>query len=227
MTPRALLLDVGGVLLLPDPEVVRRFLVRATGVAPDERTLDRAHYGAIAAASRMSAPNWNVYFRRYAALAGVRQARLSEAADGLREAFALPLWRRVVPGATGLLSRWRALGVRVVLVSNSDGTVEALLGELGLCQVGEGPGVAVDAILDSEVVGLAKPDPEIFALALRHAGVAAADALHVGDSLHADVLGAAAARIRALHFTPYGGCAGDRPGHGHLARLDDLVPGAG
>jgi putative hydrolase of the HAD superfamily len=224
MTPRALLLDVGGVLLLPDPEIVRPFLARAAGVAPDEQALDRAHYGAIAAASRMSSPDWDVYFRRYAALAGVGPTRLPEAADGLRAAFALPLWRRVVPGAVGLLHRWRARGVRVVLVSNSDGTVEASLGKLGVCQVGEGPGVPVDAILDSDVVGLAKPDPQFFALALRRAGVAAGEALHVGDSLHADVVGATAAGIRALHFTPYGGCDDGR--HGHLARLEDLVAGA-
>jgi putative hydrolase of the HAD superfamily len=173
----------------------------------------------------MPVPDWDVYFRRYAALAGVGPDRLPEAAEGLRAAFALPLWRRVAPGAIELLRRWRAPGVRIVLVSNSDGTVEGVLGELGVCQVGAGPGVAVEAILDSQVVGMAKPDPGFFALALRRADVEAGDALHVGDSLHADVVGAAAAGIRPLHFTPYGGCDGDR--HAHLARLDDLVPGAG
>ena len=45
-------------------------------------------------------------------------------------------------------------------------------------------GVPVGVILDSAVVGVAKPDPEIFRLALDALGVpAGGTVLHVGDSL--------------------------------------------
>ncbi|MFD1050371.1 hypothetical protein ACFQ1S_35020, partial [Kibdelosporangium lantanae] len=43
----AVLLDVGGVLLLPDPHTVRRAL--PAGVEPTADQMDQAHYHAIAA----------------------------------------------------------------------------------------------------------------------------------------------------------------------------------
>ena len=60
-----------------------------------------------------------------------------------------------------------------------------------------------DAVVDSTVVGFTKPDPRIFTLALDRLGVAAADALMVGDSPSADVDGASAAGIRAALIDPY------------------------
>ena len=103
-----------------------------------------------------------------------------------------------------------------------EGTVEAALRQFGICQVGPGPGVEVGVILDSQVVGLEKPDPRIFALALDTLGVTAARAVHVGDSCRADVNGARAAGVTPLHFDPFATC--DDHGHGHLAALADLVP---
>jgi len=72
------------------------------------------------------------------------------------------LWTRPVPGASDALRALARQGVRIAIVSNSDGTVEQLLRDQDVCQVGPGSGVAVDAIVDSSVVGAAKPDPRIF-----------------------------------------------------------------
>jgi putative hydrolase of the HAD superfamily len=47
-------------------------------------------------------------------------------------------------------------------------------------------------------VGAAKPDPAIFARGLALAGVPAADAWHVGDSLREDVEGALAAGVQPV-----------------------------
>lgn len=64
-------------------------------------------------------------------------------------------------------------------------------------------------ILISESVGIWKPDPAIFHMALEKAGVAAHDAVYVGDSHVADVPGARAAGMRAVWIN----CAGiDWPG---------------
>ena len=79
------------------------------------------------------------------------------------------------------------------MVSNADGTVEQQLRDDALCQVGPGAGVEVGAILDSTNVGVAKPDPAIFTIALALLGVPAQRALHVGDTPSADVAGASAA----------------------------------
>jgi HAD superfamily hydrolase (TIGR01549 family) len=76
-------------------------------------------------------------------------------------------------------------------------TQRAKIERFGLAEV-------MDALVISEEVGVAKPDPAIFALALRWLGVAPAAALHVGDSPEFDLAGAAAAGIAAVWVNPSG-----------------------
>ena len=78
------------------------------------------------------------------------------------------------------------------------------LGRTGLLQVGPGPGVAVHAIVDSGAVGVAKPDPRIFHLALEAVGTTPDRAIHVGDAYQYDVRGARAAGVRPLLVDPLG-----------------------
>lgn len=59
----------------------------------------------------------------------------------------------------------------------------------------------LDALAISHDLGVRKPRPEIFAAALDALGVSPAEAIHVGDSLDADVLGAAAAGLRTVWIT--------------------------
>ena len=89
------------------------------------------------------------------------------------------------------------------------------------------------AIVVSDAFGLRKPRVEIFAEVVTRLGVAAADTLHVGDSLRADVAGAANAGLRTAWITRRVADAqaalaahdGPRPDHviGDLAELPDLV----
>ena len=88
------------------------------------------------------------------------------------------------------------------------------------------------ALVVSDAFGLRKPRAEIFAEVLARLGVAAADTLHVGDSLRADVAGAANAGLRTVWITrrvsdPEAALAaheGPRPDHviGDLAELPAL-----
>jgi FMN phosphatase YigB (HAD superfamily) len=94
-----------------------------------------------------------------------------------------------------------------------------------------------DALVVSDAFGLRKPRAEIFAEVVTRLGVSAAEALHVGDSLRADVAGAARAGLRTAWITrrvsdPSAALAehdGPRPDHviGDLAELPDLVSGLG
>jgi len=59
----------------------------------------------------------------------------------------------------------------------------------------------IDAVVISDSVGIRKPRVEIFAAALDRLGAAPAEVLHVGDSLHADVGGAAASGIPSAWIT--------------------------
>ena len=54
------------------------------------------------------------------------------------------------------------------------------------------------------MVGVEKPDPEIFRIALRRAGVEAAEAVHVGDLYAVDVVGARRAGLEPVLLDPHG-----------------------
>jgi putative hydrolase of the HAD superfamily len=86
-------------------------------------------------------------------------------------------------------------------------------------------GIEVGVVIDSAVVGVSKPDPAIFALALDALGMPTADrstVVHVGDSLRYDVAGAIAAGVRPVHLDPHGYCPAP-DGHEHIRRLDEIV----
>ena len=64
----------------------------------------------------------------------------------------------------------------------------------GVCQVGEGDGVPVVIIIDSTIVGVAKPDPAIFSFALDVLDAKPEHVAYVGDSYANDVVGCACGR---------------------------------
>ncbi len=62
----------------------------------------------------------------------------------------------------------------------------------------------LDHVVASGEVGVAKPDAAIFAEACRVFGVAASDAVYVGDRLHTDAIGAARAGLRGVWLDRHG-----------------------
>lgn len=106
------------------------------------------------------------------------------------------LWRRVGGGVDAAMIRLRASGIKLAVVSNSEGTIEAMLEEVGLRR-------HLDAVFDSWVVGVAKPDPRIFKLALAHLGVTEKQAIMVGDTPAVDIVGAQAAGVKAVLIDPH------------------------
>ena len=93
--------------------------------------------------------------------------------------------------AARALHALRAGGLRLVVCSNWDCSLPEALAQAGLYHL-------VDAIITSAVVGAAKPDERIFEAALDAAGCSAGEAVHVGDSLDADVAGALTAGVAAV-----------------------------
>jgi putative hydrolase of the HAD superfamily len=121
-------------------------------------------------------------------------------------------WSLVPEGLVEALVAVRATGVRVAIVSNSEGQLEPLLVHLGVRH-------ALDLVIDSGIVGVEKPDPRIFRIALDRFDVPPARALHLGDVYATDVLGARAAGVRVALVDPYAHLAGR---HADVPR----VPGA-
>jgi putative hydrolase of the HAD superfamily len=217
---KAVLLDVGGVMVAPNPDVLRE---RLDVDVTDEEAV-RAHYVGVAAIDGAGPGEWAAYQAAVCVELGVPPSRLRSAVARLAEAFTWPssgLWNHVLPTAMAGLRALAATEVPVAIVSNSDGNVEAILRDQRLCQVGEGDGVCVAVIVDSHHVGAEKPDPRVFTPALDTLGVDPADALYVGDMVWADVVGARAAGMRPVHMDPYDFCgAAD---HDHVRSLSEVA----
>jgi HAD superfamily hydrolase (TIGR01549 family) len=105
--------------------------------------------------------------------------------------------RQALPGALALLGRLRGAALVAIVTNNAQTEQEEKLAHLGMSHL-------VDALVASERAGIAKPDPAIFRAALRELGSDPADAVMLGDSWSADVVGARAAGIRAIWLNRHG-----------------------
>jgi putative hydrolase of the HAD superfamily len=207
--PRAILFDAGFTLTFHDGARIAAYAALA-GLRADDAALERAE-GALRAELRETegvtlqthadgGHRWHQHmYRRLLALAETPgdPELLDRAAEViLREHRANNAWRRIGAGVRESLVRLRGAGLKLAVVSNSEGTIEQMLIEVGLREL-------LDAVVDSTVVGAIKPDPRIFQIALDRLGVSPADALMVGDSPSADVAGAQALQIRAALLDPH------------------------
>lgn len=72
-------------------------------------------------------------------------------------------------------------------------------------------------VINSEMAGVKKPDPYIFNLALKRAAVVPEKALMIGDSIEADILGARAVGLHALHYN-----VNQEPLHDYCSMINHL-----
>ena len=206
---QAVLFDAGNTLLFLDHPRMAAAVGAALGLPLTGPMLAA---GAAVASRAMEAPRVDDRARATAYLealflqAGVPADRLLEvraclaALHGERH-----LWSGTAGDTHDALSRLRAAGLRLGVVSNSDGRVEEALEAASLRQYFE-------VVVDSTLVGVEKPDPAIFRAALDALEVPPAAALYVGDLYEVDVVGARAAGIPAVLLVPPGlprpeGCA--------------------
>ena len=107
------------------------------------------------------------------------------------------LWRMVMPGVPEALARMQQQGLTLAVISNSDGTCANSLEAAGLLHY-------MNFVIDSAEVGVEKPDPRIFEIALARSGADPRRTLYVGDLYHADIVGPRRAGLHALLLDPYG-----------------------
>ena len=226
----AVLFDAGGVLVLPDPVAIGDTMEPFAGPLPHHR-FHRAHHAAMRA---LEAPvvdhtgvsletlDWLDYFRGYTASLGVSAADTPAAIAAFRRIFTSYVWRYRIEQSVAALGTLWAKGVGIGVVSNASGQIEATLRYAGVCQVGVGAGVPVACVVDSAVVGVAKPDPAIFAPALAALGHPDPGRVaYVGDSAINDVGGALAAGLVPLQLDPFDDYAGVV--HERITSVWDLV----
>jgi putative hydrolase of the HAD superfamily len=109
--------------------------------------------------------------------------------------FAEPSTWVADPEAAPLLDDLKRAGYRLGVVSNFDYRLYRILDGLNLTRF-------FDTVTISSEAGWAKPDPRIFAAALARHATDPADALHVGDAPHLDIVGAQAAGVTAVLIDP-------------------------
>lgn len=118
-----------------------------------------------------------------------------------RDRAGTPLWSRPDPGAAVALQRLTAAGYRIAVVSNNDGRLHHQLTTAGLIR-------HVDAVIDSAVVRVAKPSPEIFTRAAAALQVPLDQCLMIGDDPYFDIRASQqAGAAAAILIDP----CGDRP----------------
>jgi HAD superfamily hydrolase (TIGR01509 family) len=192
-------LDAGGVLLYPNWWRVSEALARyGVEVAPEalvyadpraRRELDDLQViGGTTDASR----GW-LFFDLVLAHAGTPRSEATAAAlADLHEYHrASNLWEYVPPNVVPALEALRARGLRLVVVSNANGTLLAHMERLGMTG-------RFDVILDSHDEGVEKPDPRFFEIALARSGARKETTIHVGDLYYVDVIGARNAGLRGV-----------------------------
>jgi len=108
------------------------------------------------------------------------------------------LWRMPIAGMFELCLELQSKGVKLGILSNSEGRLAELIDELGKTAL-------FPVIIDSGRVGIDKPDRRIFELAAEHLGEKTSELIHVGDSWEADVMGAVGAGARAIWFGAFDG----------------------
>ena len=208
--PKAILLDVGGVFLLPSHTHILSALGRIDHSVPDTETIDRAHYQGVRAfpmdlePGEFLGPYWNDYLDLYSRAVGVDEELIPDAIEHLRNEYVTgELWSHVIPGSKDGLARLVDTGIPIGIVSNSDGTIERRLAEMEILQEGPGNGVEVRFVVDSGKVGVEKPDPHIFDFALDRLRSTAEGIWYVGDTPAFDIVGARRAGLEPVLMDPF------------------------
>jgi HAD superfamily hydrolase (TIGR01549 family) len=147
--------------------------------------------------STETATTSDLYSRLILGELGVTDRVVIDAMAEWRRSYNPPggLWNTAEPQAEAALRLAREAGLGAAVISNSNGSVRAILDALGL-------GAYLDFVLDSGEVGVEKPDPRIFELALQRAGLATDEAVYVGDLYAIDIRGARRAGLPAILLTP-------------------------
>jgi putative hydrolase of the HAD superfamily len=139
---------------------------------------------------------WRGYFERLFRESGVPEEGLAAVGRRVRDVHARDhLWTWVEDGTEEVLETLAGEGYRLAVISNADGRVERILEDVGLRR-------HFEFVLDSEVVGVEKPDPAIFHQACRRLELGPDRCLYVGDLYPVDYVGARGAGMEAVLLDP-------------------------
>lgn len=173
-------------------------LERETFVDAELRAREALHASVVDGHRGTEPEVWARYFEALFLLSGVPPAAREAVSEGIRrEHDSGHLWTCAAPGAIDTLVALAGAGYRLGVVSNADGRMERALEQAGVR-------AHVEFVIDSEVVGVEKPDRGIFEAGCAAMGLPAEACVYVGDLYPVDYLGARAAGLEAVLVDPLG-----------------------
>jgi HAD superfamily hydrolase (TIGR01549 family) len=200
--PEVLLLDAGNTLVYLDHGALAGAASAAgvlvgAGALRAAEAIAKRRYEESMRQGVSHAAGWDLYMQTLFEAAGVaREDVLRASAAARHEHERFNLWRQLPQGLTEKLAQARAQGLRLGVVSNSEGKLDELFARLSIDHYFE-------LVVDSALEGVRKPDPEIFRRALARLRVAPDAALYAGDIPEVDVVGARAAGVDAVLIDTY------------------------
>ena len=217
--PSAVLLDALGTLVeleTPWPHLERELAARGVVVDIEDARAAMLAEMAYYRAHHDEARDWTGLkdLRRRCAAVVQESLGTSLPLADVEDALLAAVRFRAYPEVPAVLERLRAGGAHLAVVSNWDVSLHDVLERTELRG-------HVDAVVISAEVGVAKPDPAIFRIALERLGAKATDAVHVGDSVEHDIAGARAAGVEAVFVARNGAQAPD--GVRVVTSLDGLL----
>lgn len=220
----AVFFDAGETLIHPHPSFIRLFqqICEESGFRPGEEDIahktgelmleveERQEQGFLFTATEEGSRGfWLCFYHKLLDSLGFK-GNDGELAEELYRVFSDPGNYRLYPDVRPVLAELSAAGYILGIISNFEAWLVDLLEMLGIRGY-------FGALSVSGLVGAEKPQRAIFTKALELAGVRADRALHVGDSLRADVLGAERAGMVPVLLDRH-----DRHPRPPCARLRDL-----
>jgi HAD superfamily hydrolase (TIGR01509 family) len=194
---RTILFDAGGVLLDLDYAFLKRLLTARHVTTTVEALAESESIARTTIDRRVrdggrSSEAWRDYVRILLTRVGAPPERTEEIIDTLAEAHQrVGLWTVAIDGAVQTVRALKDAGHRLGVVSNAEGRVAIDLAGAGY----EG---LFETIVDSHVVGVEKPDPAIFRIALERMNATPETTVFLGDVPAVDVAGARAAGLTAV-----------------------------
>ena len=220
--PEALLLDAGDTIIFMDYRALAESLAKlGEHVEPEalERSMAvaKSAYQTVVRENAQHEHGWFVLMRSLLLEAGVSPERAEGLLRPLRTIHEdFYFWRSVPKTLPDALFRARGAGIRLGVVSNSEGRLKSVLDRIGLSDWFE-------VIVDSALEGIAKPEPEIFHRALKRMGdIEPARAIYAGDMPEIDLVGAKAAGMSAVLVDAFGAYVA-RPDLPRVASVSQLV----
>jgi putative hydrolase of the HAD superfamily len=224
--------DVGETILRPFPSFQELFSVACREAGHDVsaeqvdavRSALAPHLVDIAEETGVEAPSlsaedsrvfWTYLYRRFLEELGI----VDESAVGhLYSVFSATSSYKMFDDVAPTLERLTADGYRLGVISNFESWLEGMLVELEVGDVFE-PSVI------SGIEGVEKPNPRLYEIAVEHAGIHPAEAVHVGDSPGLDVEPAQRVGLKAVLLDRTGRYPDAAwPTVRSLAELPDLLP---